>query len=119
MVIKLANGNIEYANNLKDIKELIDPSIAEAIEEIIENTYSDEESYKEDIQELEYEKKQLEKELQKAKNETVEAYSKMGNMSSLIWSLKKLSEDYHKSNSKRIDKDILLNKLDELIKEFK
>lgn len=120
MVIQLQNGNIEIVNNMKDVKDLIDPALAEAIEKIHdEEPENDVKSLEEDIEELEKIKNKLDEELSVSMKQTYKLERRINNISSALRQLEKTSGEYKKSDSKRVDKNNLILRLDEIIQEFR
>lgn len=121
-MVKLANGDIHYINNIKDVKELVDPDLFEAIEEIIENVideYDEENTIYEDFDELTETNKKLEQDLQEAYKEINRLNTQINQIKESTHELERINSSYKKSNSRRVDKSTLIDKLDEVIKELK
>ena len=119
MVVQLENKDIHYVNTLEDIKEIVEPAIAEAIEDIIICDYEDEESYKTEIKDLEEWIDRLKDQLEESKHLVMEANAELRNNRDLIWSLQNMNDDYKKSKSKRVDKEALIFNLTLMISKFK
>lgn len=120
-MVKLENGDIHYINNINDVKELVDPDLFEAIEELIENVideYDEENTIYEDFDELTETNEKLKEDLQEAYNEINRLSTQINKIKGSIYEFEGINSSYKKSNSKRVDKNILTNKLDEVIKEL-
>lgn len=118
MVVRLENGNTHVINTLNDVKELIEPSLAEAIDEVVvadEYTIEDIEDLNEEIKSLEDEIEELKAELQKKNNEQWKSESKVN---TARWQIRELVNDYGKSTSKRVDKETVISKLEKAMQKL-
>ena len=118
MVVRLENGNTHVINTLNDIKEIIEPSLAEAIDEIVvsdEYTIDDIEDLNEEIKSLEDEIEELKAELRKKDSEQWESESKVN---TARWQIRELVNDYGKSKSKRVDKETVILKLEKAMQRL-
>ena len=121
MIVRLENGNTEIVNNRNDLRGLVSDEIFDAIDKLIDkellecmedvDTISVEEA-----RELNDDNTELERDLDDACNERNRLEEKLNEMEYQIRKLKELNNEYKNSKSKRIDKETLTNKLDEIIK---
>jgi len=124
MVVRLENGNTHVINSLNDIKEIIEPSIAEAIDEIVIAEYDtlDIDDLTEDIESLEGEIKSLQDEIEELKaelrNKDNEKWESENKVNTARWQIRELVNDYGKSKSKRVDKETVILKLEKTMKRL-
>jgi len=121
MIVRLENGNTEIVNGMNDLRDMVDPAIYEAMQKILRNEIDDavndieEDNYEDATEELQEDNEKLKLELEKTKLTLNIAKSKFSTMREQTWELKNMNCDYKKSKSKRVDKEILTDKLDKII----
>lgn len=136
MIVKLQNGNTYFIDRMEDFRDLIDPALYEAIQDIVEDEISErmdelDKEYYDDIEEINKHSKELdnreneivnrEDELQRAIKESSEQIKdmiKINKMKDTLKQLREINKEYKKNKSKRVDKELLTRRLDVLLKDL-